>query len=65
MAKAIGKSEKSGRQVEFVYCPMCTHTVQAAVNLVGKRLMVQAGQECSHCHSSIDAGYVMRRDRAA
>ena len=48
-----------------VYCPLCTHTVQALVTYVGKHAKVTAGQKCSHCGSSIDAGFVFRSDKAA
>ena len=48
-----------------VYCPLCTHTVQAMVIHAGKTAKVTPGQKCSHCHSSIDAGFVFRYDRAA
>jgi hypothetical protein len=48
-----------------VYCPICTHTVHVAVLAQGKRVKVKAGQKCPHCSASIDAGYVMRFDRAA
>lgn len=43
-----------------VYCPMCTHTVDAAVVPKGKRYQVQPGQQCARCKSSLDAGYIMR-----
>jgi hypothetical protein len=39
--------------------------VQAEVILRGKRLIVKPGQKCSHCHSPLDAGYVMPREQAA
>ena len=48
-----------------VYCPMCTHTVQAMVAFTGKQAKVTPGQKCAHCGSSIDAGFVFRYDRAA
>ena len=50
---------------DIVYCPMCTHTVEGDVVLKGKRMVVAEGQRCLHCHSSLDAGYVMRTERAA
>ena len=59
------KSSQSAERVEIVYCPMCTHTVQAAVVAKGKRLMVAPGQTCGRCRSALDAGYVIRRERAA
>lgn len=48
-----------------VYCPMCTHTVEAMVTFAGKQAKVTPGQKCAHCGSSIDAGFVFRYDRAA
>jgi DNA-directed RNA polymerase subunit RPC12/RpoP len=48
-----------------VYCPLCTHTVDASVTYAGKIPRVTPGQKCSHCGSSIDAGFVLDRLRAA
>jgi hypothetical protein len=48
-----------------VYCPMCTHTVDALVEHVGKRAQVQAGQKCPRCSASLDAGFIFHIDRAA
>lgn len=48
-----------------VYCPICTHTVDAEVVSVGRRTMVKPGQKCSRCSAPLDAGYIMRQDRAA
>lgn len=48
-----------------VYCPICTHTVQATVVPFGKSARVKPGQKCPRCSSSLDAGYVLRLDRAA
>jgi transposase-like protein len=48
-----------------VYCPLCTHTVEAMVRHAGKQAKVTPGQKCSHCGSSIDAGFVFQSDRAA
>ena len=48
-----------------VYCPMCTHTVDATI-IVGRRSSyVKPGQKCARCHASLDAGYVMKLDQAA
>lgn len=44
-----------------VYCPMCTHTVEAMVTFAGKQAKVTPGQKCAHCGSSIDAGFVPLR----
>jgi len=52
-------------RIDLAYCPICTHTVQAEVVRGTKRLIVKPGQKCSHCHSPLDAGYVMPREQAA
>ncbi len=48
-----------------VYCPMCTHTVEAEVLAVRKALWVKPGQRCPRCNSPLDAGYVISLPRAA
>ncbi len=48
-----------------VYCPICTHSVNAAV-LTQKRVsIVKPGQKCSRCAASLDAGRILWLDRAA
>ena len=49
----------------FVYCPICTHTVEGIVLSNGKTAKVKPGQKCSRCSASLDAGYIMRLERAA
>lgn len=48
-----------------VYCPICTHTVDAVVRTDGKRARVVGGQKCARCAGSIDAGIVMYIPQAA
>ena len=48
-----------------VHCPICTHTVQATVQTHGRSVRVKPGQKCPRCASTLDAGYVLRFDRAA
>jgi len=48
-----------------VYCPICTHTVDATVRTDGKRARVAPGQKCARCSGSIDAGVVMYISQAA
>lgn len=48
-----------------VHCPICTHTVQATVQAHGRSVRVKPGQKCARCASALDAGYVLRFDRAA
>jgi hypothetical protein len=49
----------------FVYCPICTHTVEGTVLTSRKGAKVKPGQKCSRCSAALDAGYIMRLDRAA
>jgi hypothetical protein len=48
-----------------VYCPMCTHTVDATVEYHPRHTHVKRGQKCSRCSGSLDAGYIMYLERAA
>jgi hypothetical protein len=49
----------------FVYCPICTHTVEGNVLIAGKNAKVKPGQKCSRCSAALDPAYIMRMDRAA
>jgi hypothetical protein len=48
-----------------VYCPMCTHTVDATVEHHPKHIHVKRGQKCPRCSGALDAGYIMHLERAA
>jgi hypothetical protein len=48
-----------------VYCPMCTHTVDAEVEQHVKHTRVKRGQKCPRCSAALDAGYIMYLERAA
>ena len=48
-----------------VYCLICTHTVDAEIVPMGRRLFVRPGQKCPRCSSSLDAAYVAVERRAA
>jgi hypothetical protein len=48
-----------------VYCPICTHTVQAEVQWIGKRIRVHPGQKCARCSAPLDAGAVLEVVKAA
>ncbi len=61
MKTAAVSSERKG----FVYCYLCTHTVEAQVVWQGKSARAKSGQKCSRCGSSLDAGYVVRLEQAA
>jgi transposase-like protein len=60
-AQTLKTTEAKG----FVYCPICTHTVEAIVVSNRKTAKVKPGQKCSRCSASLDPGYIMRLDRAA
>lgn len=49
----------------FVYCPICTHTVEGIVVTAGKSSKVKPGQKCSRCSAALDPAYIMRIDQAA
>ena len=49
----------------LVYCPICTHNVEAVVVPVKRFAQVKPGQKCARCSSSLDAGVVVRLDVAA
>ena len=49
----------------FVYCPICTHTVEGTVVTQGKISKVKPGQKCSRCSAALDPAYIMRFDKAA
>lgn len=49
----------------FVHCPMCTHTVSANVEHVGKRVRVAPGQKCQRCQASLDAAALLYMREAA
>jgi hypothetical protein len=52
-------------QTGKVYCPMCTHTVDAEIERRELRTIVRPGQKCPRCTASLDAGYIFRTPRAA
>lgn len=66
--QATTKTEAPRRVYEThatVYCPICTHTVDATVISNGKVSKTKPGQKCARCAASLDAGYIMWQDRAA
>jgi hypothetical protein len=52
-----------------VYCPICTHTVDATLEPEpkGKRRhnSVKPGQKCPRCSGSLDAGHIIDLESAA
>jgi len=53
------------RAKALVYCPICTHTVEALAGFTGKKPLVVPGQKCQRCASSLDAGLVVQFREAA
>ena len=49
----------------LVYCPICTHTVEADAGFAGKKPQVVPGQKCSRCASALDAALVVQFKQAA
>ena len=50
----------------FVYCPICTHTVEADILRTARSARVKDGEKCPRCGSSIGSALVLSLvDRAA
>ena len=49
----------------FLYCPICTHTVEGTVVTQGRTTKVKPGQKCSRCSAALDPAYIMRLEKAA
>ena len=66
--KVLSQTQQALPQIEtkaFVYCPICTHTVEGIVVQSGKSIKVKPGQKCSRCAASLDPAYIMRLAQAA
>lgn len=63
----VNRSKAGIQPVETskVYCPMCTHTVEAEIVRDDRRAFVRPGQKCARCLASLDAGYIFKPARAA
>jgi uncharacterized protein (UPF0212 family) len=48
-----------------VHCPICTHTVGAAIDMTARKPLVVPGQKCPRCSSKLDAAYVLEVLQAA
>lgn len=60
------RPEIAGHEVHaFVYCPICTHTVEGTVLATRKSAKVKPGQKCSRCSAALDPAIIVRMDRAA
>lgn len=70
MTKPTQASPEIVPQTAKVYCPMCTHTVEARIQPAAafpgsRRRFVEPGQKCAHCSASLDAGYIFPVRHAA
>ncbi|HUJ22564.1 MAG TPA: hypothetical protein VLX58_13625 [Bryobacteraceae bacterium] len=48
-----------------VHCPICTHTVGADVEEIGRKVRVVPGQKCPRCASTLDVAAVVQVLEAA
>jgi hypothetical protein len=48
-----------------VFCPICTHTVPAELDLRGKRAQVAAGERCPRCQATLEVAVIMQIPEAA
>jgi hypothetical protein len=49
----------------WAYCPICTHVVETAVKMAGRKMVVKPGQRCPRCGSALEAASVVRYEVAA
>jgi len=49
----------------LAFCPICTHTVPATVDILGKQAKVAPGQKCARCAASLDVAMVVQVEKAA
>jgi Zn ribbon nucleic-acid-binding protein len=61
MVKAITRQRFRGQ----VHCPICSHTVDANVEQVGKSVRVVPGQKCARCSATLDVAAVLQVLEAA
>jgi transposase-like protein len=61
----VMKAFVENRALGQVYCPMCTHTVPAEIELRAKRAKVAAGQRCPRCQSSLEVAVIVQILKAA
>jgi hypothetical protein len=48
-----------------VHCPICTHTVEADVEVMKRKVWVVSGQKCPRCSAILDAAAVVQVPEAA
>ena len=64
--KMISRKNITIQEVEGkAYCYMCTHIVEAVIQVAGPRVQTKPGQNCPRCKASLNAGSVMEMAKAA
>jgi hypothetical protein len=61
MTKVMKRQRFKGQ----VHCPICTHTVDADVEQLGKTVRVAPGQKCPRCSATLDVAAVLQILEAA
>lgn len=64
MTTTIMKPRTAPETTGRVHCPICTHTVNAAV-VAASKPYVKPGEKCPRCASGLDAGVVLTLLKAA
>ena len=59
--KAFIENHTEGR----VFCPICTHTVPANLDLTKKAVRVSPGQQCPRCRATLDVAVIVQIPEAA
>ena len=63
------KQMVQNRSIGAVHCPICTHTVPAEIQVVGKSahksVRVAPGQRCQRCGASLNVAVIIQVPEAA
>ena len=59
--KALMEDRTKGQ----VYCPICTHTVPADIDINGKAVRVAPGQRCPRCQATLNVAVIVQVPQAA
>jgi hypothetical protein len=59
--KALMEDHTKGQ----VYCPICTHTVPADIEIRGKSVRVAEGQRCPRCQATLNVAVIVQVPQAA
>jgi transposase-like protein len=59
--KALTEDRTKGQ----VYCPICTHTVPADIDIKGRSMRVVQGQRCPRCQATLNVAVIVQVPQAA